>query len=372
MQTKVIKLDNDNPDIANIKEAANLVDAGELVAFPTETVYGIACRVAAEPLAKLNLLKGRTAEKYYTLHISGKNEVKKYVPHIGLQGAKLIQNAWPGPLTIVFELDDNDIEKQRSSLEKVVFENLYKGNSIGIRCPTNQIASMLLKYTTHPVVAPSANITGMKPAVSAEEVLRYFNDKIGLLLDCGPCIHKKSSTVVKIGKSGLKILREGAYSKKELDRISEIKILLVCTGNTCRSAIAEGMFYKYLAEKLECEVDQLGEKGYKIYSAGTMGLVGFPASEEAVWACATKDINIKKHKSTAMSRQLVKESDFIFTMSRAHLEQILAISPEFAGKCSLLAEEDIPDPIGQNQQVYDKCAELIEKAVKKRISEFIK
>jgi len=105
MQTEVVKLDATKPDIGKVKEAAQLIDAGQLVAFPTETVYGIACRVETTSLIKLDKLKGRGPEKYYTLHIGGKNDVKKYLPSVGLRAGKLIKNFWPGPLTIVFELE---------------------------------------------------------------------------------------------------------------------------------------------------------------------------------------------------------------------------------------------------------------------------
>lgn len=372
METKVVKLDAAKIDAAEIKEAAQLIDASGLVAFPTETVYGIACRVETTSLTKLNNLKGRDPQKPYTLHIGQKADLEKYVPVVGLRAQKLVKNAWPGPLTIVFELDDRNIEKQRNSLEKQVFENLYKDNSIGIRCPDNAIASMLLRLTQNPVVAPSANITGQPPAADAEHVLTQFSGQIELLLDAGPCKYKKSSTVVKIGKKGLGILRPGAYSQAELEAMSEVKFLFVCTGNTCRSPMAEGMFRKYLAEKLECKVDCLGKRGYKTFSAGTMGMVGSPASPEAIAVCAAKGTDIKAHKSRALSKQLVEECDFIFAMSRMHRERVTALSPEAANKCVLLAEDkDISDPIGQPQQVYNNCAELIEKAVKKRIGELV-
>jgi tRNA threonylcarbamoyl adenosine modification protein (Sua5/YciO/YrdC/YwlC family) len=372
METKVIKLDPNKPDIAKIKEAAALVDNGGLVAFPTESVYGIACRAHNDSLTKLNDLKDRDPDKHYTLHISQASEAEKYVPTIGLKAEKLIRNAWPGPLTIVFELDDKDIDKQQRSLNREIFESLYKNNSIGIRCPDNTIASILMRTTHHPVVAPSANLKGQQPATNAEEVLARFSGHIDVLLDAGPCKYKKSSTVAKIGKKGLEILREGVYSKAELEAMSEVRFLFVCTGNTCRSPMAWGIFRKYLAEKLQCDVDYLDKMGYKISSAGIIDLANSPASVEATAACAAKGIDIKAHRSRALSRELVEKSDFIFTMSRMHLERIVTFIPEAASKCSLITKgKDIPDPIGQGQQVFNNCAELIEKAVKKRIGELV-
>ena len=372
MQTKVVKLDATNVDSAKIKEAASLVDDGGLVAFPTETVYGIACRVKTDSLARLNDIKGRNPSKYYTLHISQKNDVKKYVPTIGLRAEKLIRNAWPGPLTIVFELDNRDIDKQKKNLERELFENLYKNNSIGIRCPDNPIATMLLQATKNPVIAPSANIAGQPPAVDAEQVLAQLSGKIELLLDAGPCKHKKSSTVVKIGKMGIEILRPGVYSKAQLDAMSAVKFLFVCTGNTCRSPMAEGIFRKYLAENLKCKVDQLNKIGYIIYSAGVMNVAGVPASAEAIAACAAKGIDLTAHRNQGLSKELIEESDLIFAMERMHQENIISLSREAANKCFLLAgDTGIADPIGHPQEFFNSCADMIEATVKERISELV-
>jgi L-threonylcarbamoyladenylate synthase len=372
MHTRIVKLDPAKIDSAKIEEAAQLVDAGGLAAFPTETVYGIACRAETDSLAKLDNLKGRDLDKHYTLHIGRKTDIEKYVPVVGLRAQKLIKNGWPGPLTIVFELSESDIEEQQKIFEKEVFVRLYRGNSIGVRCPDNAIAAMLLQKTKEPVVAPSANKTNQPPAADAERVFAQFSGQIDLLLDGGPCKYKKSSTVVKIGKKGLEILRAGVYSQAELEAMSEVKFLLVCTGNTCRSPMAEGMFRKYWAEKLQCEVDHLDEMGYKVISAGVMNMIGSPASAEAVAACAAKGIDIKAHKSRTLTRELVEESDFIFAMARMHCERVAVLSPEAADKCVLLAgDKEIPDPIGQPQEVFNDCAGLIEEAVRERIGELV-
>jgi protein-tyrosine phosphatase len=372
METRVVQIDSVSPDSEEIRAAAAVVDAGGLVAFPTETVYGIACRGRAESIARLDEVKGRSEGKAYTVHIAERSDVGGFVPSVGIRADKLISHAWPGPLTIVFELDEDEIKKQRGRLGDEVFEMLYRNGSIGIRCPDNVIARALLRETANAVVAPSANPAGEAPAVDGAGVLAQLSGRIELLLDGGPCKYRMSSTVVRLGKSGLDILRIGAYSERELEEIAKIKFLFVCTGNTCRSPMAEGMFRKYLGEKLGCEVDRLEKTGYKVSSAGTIDVSGFPASPEATKACARRGIDITAHRSRALSPQLVVESDLIYAMCVKHRECVIAMSGQSTSKCVLLADgKDIPDPIGQGRDVYERCADLIERAVKKRIGELV-
>jgi L-threonylcarbamoyladenylate synthase len=355
-----------------VSQAARRIEAGELVAFPTETVYGIACRAHTETLKQLDKIKGRTADKHYTLHIGDFSQLEGFLSLLPPRAAKLTKKALPGPLTLVYELAPTVQDYVKAWLGEAAYGVLCGDNTLGIRYPDHPVAQSLLRQIACPVVAPSANKTGEVPACNADEVLKQMDGSLPLVLDAGPCALKESSTVVRIGRKGkFDVLREGVISKKAIFNMARIQFLFVCTGNTCRSPMAEGIARQALAQHLSCkEIDDLSVLGYKILSAGTMGMSGMPASEGAIAACIDRGIDISSHQSNALSASLVEESDFIFTMTRFHRDTVLAWFPEATERCTQLdSDADIGDPVGHPVAVYRACAAQIENAIENRLSE---
>jgi protein-tyrosine phosphatase len=370
MKTTVYKINDPVKDIEELKKAADCVDSGGLVVFPTETVYGIACRADKKSLERLDEVKKRDAEKRYTLHIGDKNRLQDFVPSLTPSAKKLVKNAWPGPLTIVFQLSEKEINILEKKLGSETIELLYRDNTIGIRCPGNDIAQQFLNLCKNAIVAPSANISGKESATNAQQAIEQLEGKVDMVLDGGTCKYKKSSSVVKISSAGWEVLREGVFSKRQIQKMLTINILFVCTGNTCRSPMAEGFAKKALAEKLGCKVDQLGQMGYKIGSGGISAMNGIGASAEAIRFCETRNVDISEHKSRRINAEIITEADYIFAMSEEHKSDIIQLSPDGRQKCMLLDEnKNINDPIGGDFETYKMCGQIIEKAVIKRISE---
>ncbi len=218
-------------------------------------------------------------------------------------------------------------------------------------------------------------MSGESPALSAKQAMKTLDGRVDAIIDAdqlGPCQYKEPSTVVKYSNYEVDILRSGAYSIRDISDMSTVNILFVCTGNTCRSPLAEGICRSLIAEKINCNVDDLNEKGYNILSAGLIASARSPASVGSVEAAKEIGIDISAHRSRPINCETVKKCDFVFAMTAGHLEEIKRLCPECTDKCYRLNESaDVPDPVGGSLDVYVKVREMIIKAVKKRIGEIL-
>ena len=213
METKVIKTE--------LNEAAELIQRGELVAIPTETVYGLACNGLNENAVNdIYEVKGRPAVKPLSLMVPGIDAIDLYCDDIPVQAKLLAKKFWPGPLTIVLKAKDNIPEIVRAG-----------GSTVGLRCPDHPLTLKILELSKLPFAAPSANPSGEDSPKDAEKVLEYFNGKISAVVDGGPCGIGTESTLIDMSASPYKILRQGALSEDAIaDALLENMTVLGLTG----------------------------------------------------------------------------------------------------------------------------------------------
>ena len=192
-QPRIFGVVGDAPESTALAEAAAILRRSGLVAFPTETVYGLGAD-ATNPKAveRLNQVKGRPPEKPYALHLYSPEQMRPYVTSVPASAAKLIERFWPGPLTVVIPGRD--------------------GKTVGFRLPDHPVARAFLQACGVPVAAPSANRSGSPPPTDATEVLTALNGAVDCLLDAGPTRFGRESTVVEVVNSRVEIRREGAIA----------------------------------------------------------------------------------------------------------------------------------------------------------------
>ena len=375
---EVIEINPSEYDISNSSDRRRLsrqlapaiqtLMKGGIVAFPTETVYGLGVLATdAAAVQRLRVLKGRPKSPF-TVHISKPSEVRWYVKDVPVLARALIYKAWPGAVTILLPVD-REFPK-RTLRDSDLFNRIAPEGIVGLRCPDDPIAQVLLGKPGKPILATSANYAGQKPATSGKEVIRELEGKVDVLIDAGPTRYKKASTIVSFCRDSYRIVREGVYDANAIAQLTSRRILFVCTGNTCRSPMAAALARKMLAEQIGCSEDELERFGQEILSAGVWAVSGSRASDYAFQAVAKFGGHLEKHHARKLTSSLINWADVIFCMCRRHVDEVIQKVPDAAGKTFLLDEsDDIKDPIGGNLQKYLQVAKRIRRNLNKRVKE---
>ena len=368
MPSRIISLHDVQNFDEIIAQSVACLRQGGLVVLPTETVYGVAALASNESAVKRLIdVKGRREGHALPLAIAGYEMLSDYIPVPGVLGQRLARRCWPGPLTLVF--DGTATESQFSHYPLSVRKAIMPGGTVGLRVPNTPISQEIMNVLGEPVAMSSANLSGDSPAITAEEVLARLGDKVDLILDAGESDLKKPSTVVKVEADSLEVLREGAISSDTIEKLTTKIILFVCSGNTCRSPMAEALCEKLLAKRLGCPPDDLENHGYLILSAGISASQDDNASPMAREAMTEYDLCLDEHRSQPLTETLLRFADQIYVLARNHREAILSFWPRVDMRLQVLRPDggDVADPIGGNYDVYLQCASEIENAVAARI-----
>ncbi len=358
---KYYKIDRNNPDPKIIKAAVDCLESGGLIVYPTDTLYGLGVDVYnREAVNKLFLVKQRDMRRPVSILLKSIQQIKEIFGFTPAHIKEDLEKIFPGRLTCLIK---NDLQKKVP-----IFENVNKPGhyleKVGIRIPSDKVSSALVNRYDSPISSTSANISGMENVFSIENVVANFGAELDLILDAGPIPQSKGSTVIDMTKEPYRITRQGDINeddllkilgeKKIVSRRNKFIITFVCSGNICRSPIAEAILKKMITKtKYRSHI--------KVQSAGTLDLPNSQAHDFAISVCSDIDIDLTDHLSQPITKKIVEDSELIFCLAQNHINYLLKRYPQYKNKIFMLKQwnknqplfiPSIADPIGHDLRFF--------------------
>ena len=244
MKTKYIDLKKKIEE-NKIREASNEIKNGNLVIFPTETVYGIGANALNDEACKnIFKAKGRAGDNPLIVHVNNLEMIKKIVEEPSDIEKNLINTFCPGPFTIIL--------KAKDIIPKSVTAGL---DTVGIRMPSNKVANKLIEYAGVPIAAPSANISGRPSGTNIDDIQNEFDGKVAVIIDSGMVDIGLESTVVRVINNKVRILRPGKITKEDIEKLGfevEIDKNILGKYDGKEKVLSPGMKYRHYAPNTKC------------------------------------------------------------------------------------------------------------------------
>ncbi len=367
----IIELDQTGEPQA-ISRALAALRSGSPVVLPTETLYALAApAIQRDAVEKLRKIKQLDAFPGWVLHLARPSHITHWVRQPNRVLDRLIDKLWPGPLALRIALDESGRLALREALGPLTFnETVDAASKVTFRCPDHPLTRNIIEELGTPLI-----MIGVKPGAAGRRLDTALADtKLPPLLaiDAGPGRYSGSSTLVEVTDSRWTILRAGAIAERTIRRVMERTIVFVCSGNTCRSPMAEQIAKMILSRRLGAAPDELADLGWNITSAGAHAGSGSPATAEARAVIRELGGSLERHRSRPATADLLLRADLVLTMTEALKQEILDTLPSLKGKVSRLdPDSDVIDPIGGPMDVYRQTAEKIQRLVEKRIEELL-
>lgn len=362
MKHSIIDPQNANPQI--VSQAVDILERGGVILYPTDTLYGLGVDVANEKaMHKLFSLKGRDISQPVSFMTHAVDQIELYHGLLPIEIRHQLDLLFPGKITTLLK---NTFKKSLP-----VFSTVREQKKIGWRIPDHPFCLALGKAFGKPVSTTSANLSGRGNAADVQEILSQLNGKPDLVIDAGPINKKSGSTIIDFTKQPLMIVRQGELKKTALKQLlpeqkfkfkkSFFEIVFVCSGNVCRSPMAEGILKAMLAKTRFKNI-------IHVSSAGTFHLPPTPVHNWAEKVAAANEINIHSHISGHVNEKIMDRADIVISMAVNHMRHLKKNYPEHAEKIILLKEwkrgkklsnPSIADPIGHGIDFFsDTFAEI--------------
>jgi protein-tyrosine phosphatase len=352
-----------------IARGAEALSAGGIVVLPTETVYG-AAGVLNNHAARdrLRTLRGGVTDRPFTVHLADPSDAEDYIDAPNEYAQRVLRKLWPGPVSLSFDVSESRRRNVASTLG-VDQSDLYDGSTITLRCPDHIVATDVIAHTSGPVVLTAAG-SDAGASWRADRAAAELDGKVDLILDAGPTKYAKPSTTIKVLDGRYEIIRPGVYDERIIERLLRTTILYVCSGNTCRSPMAEAITRQLLAQKLSLPELELERRGYSVLSAGSFALPGARAAPQAVQAVRDMGADLSHHRSRPLTVELIHQADRIYAMSQSHARAVTALVPAATEKVETLDPTgDIEDPIGGDVALYQHLAGFMRELIAKRLQQ---